>query len=61
MKHKRYDRISHVRMLRGIIASLLFCIALLLVAVFETGKQVEEMQEQLTEMTAAVTMMREAE
>lgn len=58
---RRYDRVSRVRMLRGVVASLVLVCAMLLYALFLVGGQVEQMQEQLAEMTAAVTMMREAE
>lgn len=56
---KYYDRISQVRILRGIIASLLFCIAMLLFAVFMTGQQVEALQEQMAAMTVEVRLLRE--
>lgn len=56
---KYYDRISQVRILRGIIASLLFCIAILLFAVFMTGQQVEALQEQMAAMTVEVRLLRE--
>lgn len=56
---KSYDRISQVRILRGIIASLLFCIAMLLFAVFMTGQQVEALQEQMAAMTVEVRLLRE--
>lgn len=56
---KYYDRISQVRILRGIIASLLFCIAMLLFAVFVTGQQVEALQEQMAAMTVEVRLLRE--
>ena len=54
-----YNRISQVRILRGIIASLLFCIAMLLFAVFMTGQQVEALQEQMAAMTVEVRLLRE--
>ena len=54
-----YDRISQVRILRGIIASLLLCIAVLLFAVFMTGQQVEALQEQMAAMTVEVRLLRE--
>ena len=54
-----YDRISHVRILRGIIASLVLCIAVLLFAVFMTGQQVEALQEQMAAMTVEVRLLRE--
>ena len=54
-----YDRISQVRILRGIIASLLLCIAVLLFAVFTTGQQVEALQEQMAAMTVEVRLLRE--
>lgn len=54
-----YDRISQVRILRGIIASLLLCIAVLLLAVFMTGQQVEALQEQMAAMTVEVRLLRE--
>ena len=47
VKHGYYDRVSQVRVLRGVIASLIVCIGILLVSVFETGAQVEQMQEQM--------------
>jgi cell division protein FtsB len=56
-KHMYYDRISQVRVLRGIIASLVFCIAVLLGAVFITGTQVEAMQEQVMALTAEVQQL----
>lgn len=56
---KYYDRISQVRILRGIIASLLFCIAMLLFAVFMTGQQVEALQEQTAALTVEVRLLRE--
>lgn len=57
VKHRHYDRISQVRVLRGVIASLIMCIGILLVAVFETGAQVEQMQEQMAAMTAEVRLL----
>lgn len=54
-----YNRISQVRILRGIIASLLLCIAVLLFAVFMTGQQVEALQEQMAAMTVEVRLLRE--
>jgi cell division protein FtsB len=56
-KHSYYDRVSQVRVLRGIIASLVFCIAVLLGAVFITGTQVEAMQEQVMALTAEVQQL----
>lgn len=56
---KYYDRISQVRILRGIIASLLFCIAMLLFAVFMTGQQVEALEAQTAAMTVEVRLLRE--
>lgn len=58
-KQKYYDRISQVRILRGIIASLVLCIAMLLLAVFITGQQVEALQEQMAAMTVEVRLLRE--
>ena len=58
-KHSYYDRVSQVRILRGIIASLLLCIAVLLLAVFMTGQQVEALQEQMAAMTVEVRLLRE--
>lgn len=57
VKHKYYDRVSQVRVLRGVIASLIICIGILLVAVFETGAQMEQMQEQMAAMTAEVRLL----
>ena len=56
-KHSYYDRVSQVRVLRGIIASLVLCIAVLLVAVFVTGNQVEAMQAQVMALTAEVQQL----
>ncbi len=56
---KYYDRISQVRILRGIIASLLFCIAMLLFAVFMTGQQVEALEAQTAALTVEVRLLRE--
>lgn len=56
-KHTHYDRVSQVRVLRGIIASLVLCIAVLLVAVFVTGNQVEAMQAQVMALTAEVQQL----
>lgn len=56
-KHSCYDRVSQVRVLRGIIATLVFCIAVLLGAVFITGNQVEAMQEQVMALTAEVQQL----
>ena len=56
---KYYDRISQVRILRGIIASLLFCIAMLLFAVFMTGQQVEALDAQTAALTVEVRLLRE--
>lgn len=56
---KYYDRVSQVRILRGIIASLVLCIAMLLIAVFITGQQMEALQEQMAAMTVEVRLLRE--
>ena len=56
-KHSYYDRVSQVRVLRGIIASLVLCIAVLLVAVFVTGNQVEAIQAQVMALTAEVQQL----
>lgn len=56
-KHMHYDRVSQVRVLRGIIASLVFCIAVLLLAVFITGSQVEAMEFQIRQLTAEVQQL----
>lgn len=56
---KYYDRISQVRILRGIIASLLLCIAMLLFAVFMTGQQVEALEAQTAALTVEVRLLRE--
>lgn len=56
-KHTYYDRVSQVRVLRGIIATLVFCIAVLLCAVFITGNQVEDMQAQVMALTAEVQQL----
>lgn len=56
-KHMYYDRISQVRVLRGIIAALVFCIALLMCAVFIIGTQVEAMQQQVVALTAEVQQL----
>ena len=56
---KYYDRISQVRILRGIIASLLFCIAMLLFAVFMTGQQVEALEAQTAALTVEGRLLRE--
>lgn len=56
-KHSYYDRVSQVRVLRGIIASLVLCIAVLLVAVFVTGNQVGAMQAQVMALTAEVQQL----
>ena len=56
-KHSYYDRVSQVRVLRGIIASLVLCIAVLLVAVYITGTQVEAMQAQVMALTAEVQQL----
>ena len=58
-KQNHYDRISQVRILRGIIASLLFCIAMLLFAVFMTGQQVEALEAQTAALTVEVRLLRE--
>lgn len=58
-KHEYYDRISQVRILRGIIASLVLCIAMLLCAVFITGQQMEALQEQMADMTVEVRLLAE--
>lgn len=55
--HMHYDRVSQVRVLRGIIASLVFCIAVLLLAVFITGSQVEAMELQIRQLTAEVQQL----
>lgn len=57
-KHTYYDRISQVRVLRGIIASLVFCIAILLAAVMITGTQVHAMEQQMEALTAEVQLLR---
>lgn len=57
VQHSYYDRISQVRVLRGIIASLVFCIAILLVAVFMTGSQVDAMEAQIRQLTAEVQQL----
>ena len=54
-----YDRISQVRILRGIIASLVLCIAVLLFAVFMTGQQVEALEAQTAALTVEVRLLRE--
>ena len=56
-KHNYYDRVSQVRVLRGVICSLVFCIGILLVAVFETDRQIEAMQKQLQDMTMEVRLL----
>lgn len=56
-KHMHYDRVSQVRVLRGIIASLVFCIAVLLLAVLITGSQVEAMELQIRQLTAEVQLL----
>lgn len=56
-KHTYYDRVSQVRVLRGIIATLVFCIAVLLGAVYITGTQVEAMQAQVMALTAEVQQL----
>lgn len=53
-QHRYYDRISQVRMLRGVIMSLLLCLALMVWAVTITGAQVEALEEQVAEMTTAL-------
>lgn len=53
-QHRYYDRISQVRMLRGVILSLLLCLALMVWAVTITGAQVEALEEQVAEMTTAL-------
>lgn len=53
-QHRHYDRISQVRMLRGVILSLLLCLALMVWAVTITGAQVEALEEQVAEMTTAL-------
>ena len=58
-KQNHYDRISQVRILRGIIASLLFCIAMLLFAVFMTGQQVEALEAQTAALTVEVRLLAE--
>ena len=54
-----YNRISQVRILRGIIASLLLCIAVLLLAVFMTGQQVDALEAQTAALTVEVRLLRE--
>ena len=56
-KHSYYDRVSQVRVLRGIIATLVFCIAVLLGVVYITGTQVEAMQAQVMALTAEVQQL----
>ena len=56
-KHSYYDRVSQVRVLRGIIATLVLCIAVLLGAVYITGTQVEAMQAQVMALTAEVQQL----
>ena len=55
--NRNYDRISRVRVLRGIIATLLLCIGLLTYAVSVTGRQIETLQAQVEQMSI---MMMEA-
>ena len=57
VQHGYYDRISQVRVLRGIIASLVLCIAVLLAAVFITGNQVDAMEAQIRQLTAEVQLL----
>ena len=58
-KQNHYDRISQARILRGIIASLVLCIAMLLFAVVMTGQQVEALQEPMAAMTVEVRLLAE--
>lgn len=58
-KQNHYDRISQVRILRGIIASLLMCIAVLLFAVFQTGNQLEALQSDMAAVAAEVRLLSE--
>ena len=51
-KQTYYDRVSQVRILRGIIASLLMCIAVLLFAVFQTGNQLESLRADMAAVAA---------
>lgn len=58
-KQTYYDRVSQVRILRGIIASLLMCIAVLLFAVFQTGNQLEALQADMAAVAAEVHLLSE--
>lgn len=58
-KQTYYDRVSQVRILRGIIASLLMCIAVLLFAVFQTGNQLESLQADMAAVAAEVHLLSE--
>lgn len=58
-KQTYYDRVSQVRILRGIIASLLMCIAVLLFAVFQTGNQLESLQADMAAVAAEVRLLSE--
>lgn len=58
-KQTYYDRVSQVRILRGIIASLLMCIAVLLFAVFQTGNQLEALQSDMAAVAAEVRLLSE--
>lgn len=58
-KQTYYDRVSQVRILRGIIASLLICIAVLLFAVFQTGNQMEALQADMAAVAAEVRLLSE--
>lgn len=58
-KQTYYDRVSQVRILRGIIASLLMCIAVLLFAVFQTGSQLEALQSDMAAVAAEVRLLSE--
>ena len=58
-KQTYYDRVSQVRILRGIIASLLMCIAVLLFAVFQTGNQLEALQSDMAAVAAEGRLLSE--
>lgn len=58
-KQTYYDRVSQVRILRGIIASLVLCIAVLLFAVFQTGNQLEALQSDMAAVAAEVRLLAE--
>ena len=45
--------------MRGIIASLLMCIAVLLFAVFQTGNQLEALQSDMAAVAAEVRLLSE--